>query len=65
MLGLFCFQLARDEHPVIDDNARRGDMLQQSKQRMTADNQFLKLQTTPLPRGRMTSEMDSTPAAPR
>ena len=34
-------------------------MLQQSKQRMTADNQFLKLQTKSLARGRMTSEMDS------
>jgi len=34
-------------------------MLQQSKQRMTADNQFLKLQTKSLARGRMTSELDS------
>jgi len=34
-------------------------MHQQSKQRMTADNQFLKLQTKSLARGRMTSEIDS------
>jgi hypothetical protein len=34
-------------------------MLQPSKQRMTADNQFLKLQTRSLSRGRMTSDMDS------
>lgn len=34
-------------------------MHQQSKQRMTADNQFLKLQTKSLAKGRMTSEMDS------
>ncbi|WP_199084580.1 hypothetical protein [Bosea sp. ASV33] len=34
-------------------------MLQQSKQRMAADNQFLKLQTKSLSRGRMTSEMES------
>ena len=34
-------------------------MLQQSKQRMTADNQFLKLQTKSLAKGRMNSEMDS------
>ncbi|SIR18053.1 MULTISPECIES: hypothetical protein [unclassified Bosea (in: a-proteobacteria)] len=34
-------------------------MLQPSKQRMTADNQFLKLQTRTLSRGRMTSDMDS------
>jgi hypothetical protein len=34
-------------------------MLQQSKQRMTADNQFLKLQTKSLARGRMTSDLDS------
>jgi hypothetical protein len=34
-------------------------MLQQSKQRMAADNQFLKLQTKSLSKGRMTSEMES------
>ena len=34
-------------------------MLQPSKQRMTADNQFLKLQTRTLSLGRMTSDMDS------
>ncbi|MCR4524533.1 hypothetical protein J2X48_005283 [Bosea sp. BE271] len=59
MLGLFCFQPTCAEHPVLDENARRSGMLQQSKQRMTADNQFLKLQTKSLARGRMTSEMDS------
>ncbi len=34
-------------------------MLQPSKQRMTADNQFLKLQTRTLSRGRMASDVDS------
>jgi hypothetical protein len=34
-------------------------MLQQSKQRMAADNQFLKLQTRSLSRDRLASDMDS------
>ncbi|WP_377847875.1 hypothetical protein [Bosea sp. UC22_33] len=34
-------------------------MLQQSKQRMTADNQFLNLQTKSLSKGRMNSEMEN------
>lgn len=34
-------------------------MINPSKQRMAADNQFLKLQTQSLSRGRITSDMDS------
>jgi hypothetical protein len=38
---------------------KENDMIQQSKQRMAADNQFLKLQTKSLSIGRMNSELES------
>lgn len=48
MLGLFFISA----HPEIE-------MHQHSKQRMAADNQFLKLQTRSLSRSRMASDLDS------